>query len=138
MKNRIFLDTNVLIYADDVANQAKRDKAKDVIKKLTRSGKAVLSTQVLKEYFAIATTKLKLAPDVARGRVEVFSQLDVIVVRTDLILQAIDLHRLNSISFWDALIVRAAAVGGCSELLTEDLQHGQRFDGVQVVNPFLV
>ena len=60
------------------------------------------------------------------------------LVRIDLsmILGAIDLHRLHAISFWDALIVRAAAAAGCQVLLTEDLQDGQVFEGVRVENPF--
>ena len=66
------------------------------------------------------------------------SSLDPDVVQLDptLILAAIDLHRLEKISFRDALIVRAAASGGCVELLTEDLQAGRRIAGVRVVDPF--
>jgi predicted nucleic acid-binding protein len=54
-----------------------------------------------------------------------------------LIVAAIDLHRLHSISLWDSLVVRSAAVAGCATLLTEDLQHGRVIDGVRVTNPFL-
>lgn len=57
-------------------------------------------------------------------------------IGVDLILKAIDLHRLNAISFWDALIVRAALDGGCSVLFSEDLHAGQRIEGLRVVNPF--
>lgn len=55
----------------------------------------------------------------------------------DDIIAAIDLHRLHSISFWDALVVRAALSSGCVRILTEDMQHGRRFDGCEIVNPFL-
>lgn len=53
------------------------------------------------------------------------------------ILGAIDIHRLHGISFWDALIVRAAKESGCRVVLTEDMQHGQVVDGVNIVNPFI-
>jgi len=52
------------------------------------------------------------------------------------ILAAVDLHRLRAISFWDALIVRAAQESGCTVLYSEDLQHGLKIDGLRVINPF--
>lgn len=55
----------------------------------------------------------------------------------DAILAAIDLHRLHSLSFWDALIIRSATASGCTVLLSEDMQHGRRIDGLQICNPFL-
>ena len=67
---------------------------------------------------------------------ELLARLDVVSIRVDLILGAIDLHRLHLISFWDALIVSAALCTGCRRLLTEDLQAGQELDGVLVVDPF--
>jgi predicted nucleic acid-binding protein len=97
----------------------------------------VVSTQVLQEYFVAATTKLGLSPAVARENVERFARLDVVLVRPELILGAIDLHQLNKVSFWDALVVRCASATSCSVLLSEDLNHGQVIDGVRVENPFL-
>ncbi|MGH8582693.1 MAG: PIN domain-containing protein [Gammaproteobacteria bacterium] len=102
--------------------------------RLQRTG--VVSTQVLQEYFAAATRKLKVRPDLARRKVEIFAHLDLVHVDLDLILSAIDLHRLQAVSFWDALIVRAALTSGCTVLLSEDLQTGQRLNGLQIVNPF--
>jgi len=133
---RTFVDSNVLVYADDAAAAGKRTRSQERILELTSERKAVVSTQVLQEYFVIATRKLKLPAAIARARVETFAQLDVVLIQPDLILSAIDLHRLHSISFWDALIVRAAVVGGCTRLLSEDLQAGRSFDGLEIVNPF--
>jgi predicted nucleic acid-binding protein len=73
----------------------------------------------------------------ARRRIETLSHLDVVGLEVDDLLAAIDLHRLHELSIWDALIVRAALLSGCRTLYTEDLQHGRRFEGLQVVNPFL-
>jgi predicted nucleic acid-binding protein len=62
----------------------------------------------------------------------------VVTIQPTLILDAIDLHRLHSLSFSDALILRAATASGCRRLLTEDLQSGRTIAGVQIDNPFAV
>ncbi|HUO85631.1 MAG TPA: VapC toxin family PIN domain ribonuclease, partial [Thermoanaerobaculia bacterium] len=68
--------------------------------------------------------------------IELLGTMDVVRIDLGLILSAIDLHRLHSLSFWDALIVRAAVLAGCSVLLSEDFQHGEMIDGVRIENPF--
>jgi len=133
---RTFIDTNVLVYADDASAGAKRERALAVLAALVGASQAVVSTQVLQEYFVVATRKLGVPPEVARRKVEVLSRLDVVIVRPELVIAAIDLHRLHSISFWDALIVRAAAAASCARVLSEDLQHDQVIDGVRITNPF--
>lgn len=136
LMERTFFDTNVLLYAEDADAPEKRAAAQARIASAVKSSKAVVSTQVLQEFFVIATKKLGLAPELAKTRIETYSKLDVVLTQPDLILTAIDLHRLHGISFWDALVVRAAAVGGCTRLLSEDLQHGRTLDGVTIENPF--
>jgi predicted nucleic acid-binding protein len=136
MSPRVFLDTNILLYPEDASAGRKRARAVEVITELVAASSAVVSTQVLQEYYVAATSKLGLAPEVARENVGRLAQLDVVQVRPELVLGAIDVHRLNRISFWNALIVRSASAGGCGVLLTEDLSHGQVIDGVRVVNPF--
>lgn len=73
----------------------------------------------------------------ARRKVALLAEMHLVVVDLETLLAAIDLSRLHSFSFWDALIVRAASSAGCGLLLTEDLQHGQVVDGVRIENPFL-
>lgn len=133
---RRFLDTNVLIYADDLEAGAKHDRARGIVAEVLSSGEGVVSTQVLQEFFVIVTGKLGVDVAIARRKVELLAAMDVVGIDLDLILAAIDLRRLHSISFWDALILRAAAVAGCGVLLTEDLQDGQLIGGVRVENPF--
>jgi predicted nucleic acid-binding protein len=133
---RRFLDTNVLVYADDLDAAVKRRRAREILRDAVRSGDGVVSTQVLQEFFVISTRKLGVEPGVARRKVELLAEMDVVRIDLRLILAAIDLHRLESISFWDALVVRAAVAAGCRTLLTEDLQHGQVINGVRVENPF--
>lgn len=137
MSDRIFLDSNVLAYCDDPREPAKQRRAVEVLADLAGADRAVLSTQVLKEYFVTATRKLHIPAEAARARVAVLARLDVVIIRPELILGAIDLHRLHGISFWDALIVRSAAVAGCGRIYTEDLNHGQVIDGVRIENPFV-
>lgn len=133
---RRFLDTNVLVYADDLEAGAKHDRARGIVAEVLSSGEGVVSTQVLQEFFVIVTGKLGVDVAIARRKVELLAAMDVVGIDLDLILAAIDLRRLHSVSFWDALILRAAAVAGCGVLLTEDLQDGQIIGGVRVENPF--
>ena len=133
---RRFLDTNILLYADDLDAGEKREQAKTILRESLASGEGVVSTQVLQEFFSISTGKFGVDPAIARRKVELIAEMDLIRVDLGLILAAIDLRRLHSFSFWDALIVRAASTAGCGLLLTEDLQHGQVVDGVRIENPF--
>lgn len=102
-----------------------------------RKGTGVVSLQVLQEYFANATRKLGLDPDLARQKVEVYARFRVVEPSVVDLLAAIDLHRLHKLSVWDALILYSAKKAGCRVLLTEDLQHGQVIGGVKIVNPFI-
>ncbi len=102
--------------------------------RLQRTG--VLSTQVLQEYFVASIRKLRVPVEVGRRKTEIFGRLDLVQPNLDDILAAIGLHRLHGLAFWDAVVMRSALVSGCSVLLSEDLQHGRRFEGLQVVNPF--
>lgn len=133
---RFFVDTNVLAYADDLDAGSKRDVAQAIVRRAFDEGSGILSQQVLRETFVVATRKLGLSPASARRRVELYSRLDVVRLDVDDLLYAIDLTRLHAVSLWDALIVRAALNGGCDVLYTEDLQHGYRFERLEVVNPF--
>ena len=136
MTGPFFVDTNVLVYADDARDAAKQARARELLRRVLRERSGKLSLQVLQEFFAAATQKLGLSAVEARQRVEVFSHMDVVRLDVDDVLAAIDLHRLHDLSIWDALVVRAALLAGCRTLYTEDLQDGRRFEGLQVVNPF--
>ena len=97
----------------------------------------MLSTQVLQEFFVVTTKKLGVPADVARRKVELLGAQDLVQIDLDLILAAVDLHRLHSFSFWDGLIIRAACAAGCARVLSEDLQHGRVIDGIRIENPFV-
>jgi predicted nucleic acid-binding protein len=136
MNVRSFLDTNILVYADDHDAPEKQAVATELLERARLGRWGVLSTQVLQEYFVAATRKLDVPVEIARRKVELLSRLDLVLIDLPDILGAIDIQRLYGFGFWDALVVRAAKEAGCTALLTEDLQHGQRIDGLEIVNPF--
>jgi predicted nucleic acid-binding protein len=136
VSERTFFDTNMLVYADDRDAGQKSQIAQELLGEAIRSQTAVLSTQVLQEYFVVSTRKLKVPPEIARQKVDLLSNLEVVQIDVGLILEAIDLALLRQFSFWDALILSCARAAGCARLLTEDLHHGQIVAGVRVVNPF--
>jgi predicted nucleic acid-binding protein len=132
---RVFVDTNLFVYAEDQDEPAKRATAQRLIRQLAAEGRAVVSTQVLSEYVA-AGRKLGLSLAACREAVLLMCQLHVVGIRPEHVLGAVDLASLHSLSLWDALIVRAASASGCARLLSEDLGHGLVIDGVRVENPF--
>lgn len=136
MTERTFLDTNILIYADDADAGSKTDEARERIRRHLHDGDGVISTQVLQEYFVVATRKLGIDPAVVQRKMELYAGFETVIVRVDMIHDAIKLHRLEQLSFWDALILTAARGAGCRILLTEDLNDGQVVDGVRIENPF--
>lgn len=130
----VFVDTNVFVY---LYNRADLEKQRIARATLTEQPEEiVISTQVLSEFFWVATRKLNLAPRAAREGVRQMAMLRVVPVDHRLVLRATDTALSARISIWDALIVEAAATAGSSRLLTEDLNHGQTIRDVQIVNPF--
>lgn len=136
MSGREFIDTNVLIYADDTRVQRKQARAQALISRLRKEQRGVVSMQVLQEYFAAAIRKLGMSSTNARQRVEVYSRFDVVALHPPDLLAAIDLHRLHNLSVWDALVVRAALNGSCTTLHTEDMQPGYAIEQLTISNPF--
>jgi predicted nucleic acid-binding protein len=108
-----------------------------VIASLAESADGVISTQVLQEFFVAATRKLNVAPLAAKGIVKTFAVFETVQVSPAIIQEAIDCSILNQLSFWDSLILVAAASAGCGSVLSEDLNPGQAVLGVKVQNPFL-
>jgi predicted nucleic acid-binding protein len=134
MSDRAFLDTNILLYAHDRADPVKQARAREVI--ASGKGDLVISTQVLQEFFVGATRKLHVPPQAAKRAIQALGVFEIVTVSPTRIFDAIDIHILNQISFWDALIVSAAEAAHCAVLLTEDLNHGQMVNGIRIENPF--
>jgi predicted nucleic acid-binding protein len=137
MNRLAFFDTNIFIYADDASEPTRQARAIQLIASYQRASLMVISIQVLQEYFAAATRKLRVDAETAQQKVELLARGRVVRFAGDDVIAAIELHRLNRISFWDAMIVHAARLAGAEVLYSEDLQHGAILAGVRVDNPFL-
>lgn len=134
---RRFFDTNVLVYSRDPLERMKRELSRALIQEAITDGGFVVSTQVLVEFYRTVTRRKFVGPVEALQLVRLWSEHDTVPTSADLIVRGIQLHQSHSLSVWDGLIVQAALDAGCDLLLTEDLQHGRRFDDLEIVNPFL-
>jgi len=137
MKNKFFIDTNILIYSLDKFDKSKRKKARALLKDITRNDSGVISTQVLQEFYVAATKKLNADPLMIKEIISSFEKFEVVQITVEMIKDSIDASLLNKISFWDALIVISAEIAKCTMLVTEDLSSGQIIKGVKIINPFL-
>lgn len=133
---RIFIDTNVAVYAHDQDAGDKREIAARLLSE--RWEEAMVSTQVLVEFRSVVARRLSppLDPTLADEATRALAKLPVVATDRRLVLDALDTAAESQLSLWDALIVEAAVRGGCDELYTEDLNAGQVIRGVTVVNPF--
>ncbi len=136
--NKLFVDTNVLIYAYDVSAGKKNERARKIIGDLWELGLGVLSLQVLQEFFVNVTKKVSkpLGIETAREIVRDLLKWDIVLLDGDSIWEAIEIHRRFQFSFWDSMILHAALRGGASILLSEDLEDGRIIDGLKIKNPF--
>jgi predicted nucleic acid-binding protein len=137
MTGLAFFDTHIMVCADDASSPEKQNRAIRLFTDHQRQGLAVISLQVMQEYFAAVTRKLNVDPELAQRKVEVLARGRVVRIAEADVIAAIELHRLTRTSFWDALIVQAARIAGATVLYSEDFQHGARLGGIPVVNPFL-
>ena len=139
MTEPVFVDTNVLVYRFDAAKPEKQGAADAWLVRLWETRNGRLSYQVLREFYVTVTKKLtgSLERDQARRAVRSLMAWNPVPSSDHVIEAAWDLEDRYSLSWWDALIVAAAREQSCAILLTEDLQHGQDFGGVRVVNPFV-
>jgi predicted nucleic acid-binding protein len=139
MSDKAFVDTNVLIYAYDLDAGEKRTIASDLLRRLWSDGTGALSTQVMQEFYVNATTKIAkpVTPAKARAVISRYAVWKVVMITPDSIIRASEIQERNRLSFWDAMIVTAAADAGATILYTEDLNHGQSIEGVHVLNPFV-
>jgi predicted nucleic acid-binding protein len=136
--DKIFVDTNILIYAYDISAADKHVTAVRILSELWDSRRGVLSTQVLQEFFVSATRKIPkpINENYATNIVRDFLRWELVVNDGDSILEAASLFSRYRFSFWDCLIIQAALKSGCNLLLSEDLSDSQVIESLQIRNPF--
>ncbi len=139
MSARVFVDSNILVYAHDSGAGTRYQVAKALVERLWRGRYGVISTQVLQEFYVNVRRKARnpIAPAESRRLVEDYQLWEVVVNDGRTILGALDIEQRFKVSFWDALILQAANSAKVATVYSEDLSHGQSFYGVEVVNPFV-
>lgn len=138
-ESKVFVDTNVLIYAHDNTAGRKHHVARERVLGLWENGQGLLSTQVLQEFFLGVTRKIPNPVSLPVGRkiIEDLLSWELVINDGPAVLAAIDIQSRYRLSFWDSLIVQAALRGTAAVLLSEDLAHGQVIQGVTIQNPFV-
>ncbi len=134
--SKIFIDTNIFVYTLDKKDEIKQEKARNILKKIVESHQPVISTQVIKEFYVSAITKLKADHFIVKNIIHNFKNMETVNNDLELIEQAIDISVISQISFWDSLIIAAAEKSNCEFVFSEDLNSGQTYRGVMVINPF--
>lgn len=140
MSDRIFFDTNIFVYAVTVDGGDRSSIAEQLIEGSLESHDAVISYQVIQEFLSVVLTKFKVplpVEQVRRYMATVFREMNIVHSSLGLFSEAIDIRFRHRISWYDSLIVAAASEARCTVLLSEDLQHGAKINGVRIENPFL-
>ncbi|MGH8453284.1 MAG: PIN domain-containing protein [Nevskiales bacterium] len=131
-----FVDTNILLYAaSTVGREADKSRA---ARQILAAGNWRLSAQVLQEFYVNAIRKLAqpLSEKAALAFIERLVKVEPVAIDLGMVLRGIHLSKRYQLSYWDGAIVAAAQISGCETLYSEDLNHGQLYDEVRVVNPF--
>ena len=139
MKGKIFVDTNILVYAHDLDAGPKREVAAAIMKELWEQENGVISTQVLQEFYVNVTRKISnpLPKTAARSIIETYLYWQVELNGPTTVLSASEIEERYRLSFWDALVIAAAINANTQKIFTEDLNHGQTIEGILIENPFL-
>ena len=136
MPGKRFLDTNILLYGYDRDAPEKRSIAVGLVGQgWLEPGRNVISVQVLQEFYVNFVRKTE-AHDEARAIIEDLAVWPVVDNTLELLGLGLEIRDRYGLSLWDAMVVAAAKIAGAEEILTEDLSHGQLYDGVRAVNPF--
>jgi predicted nucleic acid-binding protein len=135
--NKVFIDTNIIVYANDKRSARKQQKAIEIVTDLMKNRTGTISTQVLQEYSYVAINKLKQSQDVVLRQLKLLESLEVINQSPEQIRKAVEIMHLYKIGFWDACIISNAEHANCTEIYSENLNTGQFYSGIQIINPFL-
>ena len=138
--DKIFIDTNVLVYAFDISAGIKHEKAKNIIENCWRLENGIISAQVLEEFFVCLTKKIPSHIDsiIVKQIIKDFLKWRTAAIDGDMILEAIDISIRHKFSFRDSLMIASAISGGANIIFSEDISDSQTIDGIVIKNPFIV
>ncbi len=138
MSGKIFLDTNVLVYAHDSEPTAKREISRNLIFDSLRNGNSVISPQVLSEFFVTVTQKIAtpISAEQAKKVIMRLAVMTTVDIDVTMVIRAIEIKGHYQLSYWDGLIIAAAERARCASVYTEDLSANQSYGSVTAINPF--
>lgn len=136
MKDRYFVDTNILVYAHDLSSPHKQKISQSIIKDGIMDDCMVISTQVLLEFFVVATKKIGLTFKDTKRIMALLGSASIVEINYSMIIDAMKIHRKYKYSIWDSLIIISAERADCKILFTEDLTANQKIRSVIIKNPF--
>ena len=138
MSGKVFVDTNILIYAHDLDAGQRNTLSASILRDLWENRTGIISTQVLQEFYVNVTRKIEnpLPKSKARGIIESYLAWPVELNDAKTVLAASEIEERHMLSFWDSLIVASARNAKAEKILTEDLNHGQQIEGILIENPF--
>ena len=136
--DRVFIDSNILIYMYDTSVPQKQRVAAELVTSLTENGNGILSVQVLGEFSFNVTRRLTnpLSIEQATAAFDRLQELPTLEIDMPMVRRAISTHSRYGTTYWDSLIIAAAERAGCSAILSEDFNTGQSYHGILAVNPF--
>jgi predicted nucleic acid-binding protein len=143
MKDKIFIDTNIFVYAfldtDDSSQHAKHLKAVEFLKQFDANSQVIISTQVLSEdYSALLKNKIN-DEDIQESAKQLVNSIEVVSVSKNIVMDSYSIKNKYRYSYWDSLIISSALQSNCTVLYSEDLQHNQKIEKqLSIINPFTI
>lgn len=131
-----FIDTNMLVYVADIRDPQKQRIAEEFLAAALDSDDCIISEQVLNEFSSIALSKLKMPKDVIKEYLKVFRVMTTVAFPDHVAERGLDIADRYQLQFYDSLLLATAEANDCSEFISEDLNDGQIYCGMKVVNPF--
>ncbi len=140
VERRFSFDTNILVYSVDRDAGERYGKASTLLDQASAGERGcVLTLQALGEFFKVATQKSLLEAAEAKNFVLRWSNTFPIAMAGEKSLaDAMDAAEKHQVSFWGAMLLASARLAGCSAVISENMQHGRRLDGIEIINPFAV
>jgi predicted nucleic acid-binding protein len=131
---KVFFDTNTLVHQLDGRDRTRQSISRTLVKEAALHDEAVVSTQVLQEFYVVTTTKLRLDVSLVKGILRTLENMEVVTVRLELINDEVEVSIQHQLSFWDALVLVCAEGAKCERLCTEDMNDGHVTRDVKICN----
>ena len=140
--DRVFIDSNILVYSYDDSQPQKKALARELMSRLALDENGVVSVQVLGEFFRIVTRRIANPLSIEQAESAVvtlgsLTTLEVLDIDMAMVRRAIATHSRYGVNYWDSLIIAAAERSDCTHILSEDFNTGQSYHGILAVNPFV-